>query len=316
MKFRFFLPLLVMVFLSACNTSGNSSVEYPELGLEWSPIDSINNELPEGLSVYQSIHVGANLRAWYVLVEESLPEIESRVVVSNDSDRRETVAEFAQRLGVPVMINGGYFRMDLNPAKHVGLLKVDDELIHAATSSVLRGEERFYLYRSAIGFDENNALEINWVSSSGDSVYKWEEGIDNIPGQPGSKKDTTYRSPWTYRDILGAGPVLLQNGKVHIPVNEEVFFGTSIPEVHPRTAAGITASGDLILLLVDGRQLISRGVDLPELAQIMLELGCKDAINLDGGGSSALVVNGMLLNRPAGKTVEREVMSAIAVYAH
>ena len=61
--------------------------------------------------------------------------------------------------------------------------------------------------------------------------------------------------------------------------------------------------------------MISRGVDLPELANIMQELGCEDAINLDGGGSSALVVNGMLLNRPAGKTVEREVMSAIAVYS-
>lgn len=249
-------------------------------------------------------------------VNESRPDIESHVVVSHDSDRRETVSEFAQRLGVPVMINGGYFRMDLNPAKHVGLLKVDGELIHAATASVLRGEERFYLHRSAIGFNENNGIEINWVSSSGDSVFKWEQGIENVPGQPGERKDTTYRELWDYRDILGAGPLLVREGKVFIPVNEEVFFGTSIPDVHPRTAAGITPEGDLILLLVDGRQLISRGVDLPELAQIMIELGCEDAINLDGGGSSALVVNGMLLNRPAGKTVEREVMSAIAVYAY
>ncbi len=311
---RLFLSIFVFVFLSGCNISGNASVEYPRLGLEWFAIDSINQDLPEGISVYQSVHVGANLRAWYVRVRESLPEIESRVVVSNDFDRTETVSEFARRLNVPVMINGGYFRMDLNPAKHVGLLKVNGELIHAATSSVLRGEERFYLHRSAIGFNENNGIEINWVSSSGDSVFSWEQGIENNPGQPGIQQDTTYRKLWDYRDILGAGPLLLRKGKVFIPVNEEVFFGTSIPEVHPRTAAGITSEGDLILLLVDGRQLISRGVDLPELAQIMLELGCKDAINLDGGGSSALVVNGMLLNRPAGKTVEREVMSAIAVF--
>ena len=316
MLIRFLISLLALVMLSGCNTSGNSSIEYPGLGLEWSSIDSINQDLPEGISVYQSIHVGANLRAWYVRVKESLPEIESRVVVSNDSDRTETVSEFAQRLGVPVMINGGYFRMDLNPAKHVGLLKVDGELIHAATSSVLRGEERFYLHRSAIGFNDSNGIEINWVSSSGDSVFSWEEGIENIPGHPGEQKDTIYSKLWTYRDILGAGPLLLRQGKVFIPLNEEVFFGTSIPEVHPRTAAGITPEGDLILLLVDGRQLISRGVDLPELANIMLELGCVDAINLDGGGSSSLAVNGILLNRPAGKTVQREVMSAIAVYAH
>ncbi|MBT3253914.1 MAG: phosphodiester glycosidase family protein [Candidatus Marinimicrobia bacterium] len=312
---RILFSLLAIILLSGCNTSGNSSAKYPGLGLEWTVIDSINRDLPEGILVYQSVHVGANLRAWYVHVKESLPEIESRVVVSSDFDARETVSEFAQRLDVPVMINGGYFRMDLNPAKHVGLLKVDGELIHAATSSVLRNEERFYLHRSAIGFSANNGVEINWVSSSGDSVFSWAQGIENIPGQPGEQKDNIHRKLWPYRDILGAGPLLMRDGEVFIPINEEVFFGTSIPEVHPRTAAGVTPEGDLILLLVDGRQLISRGVDLPELANIMQELGCEDAINLDGGGSSALVVNGMLLNRPAGKTVEREVMSAIAVYS-
>ncbi|MBT4035650.1 MAG: phosphodiester glycosidase family protein [Candidatus Marinimicrobia bacterium] len=313
---RLFSFVIIIVLLIGCSNSGNPKAEYPSLGLTWTAIDSINRDLPEGISVYQSIHVGANLRAWYVLVREPLPEIESRVVVSTDTDVRETVSDFAQRLGVPVMINGGYFRMDLNPAKHVGLLKVDGQLIHAATSSVLRGEERFYLHRSAIGFNDNNDVKIEWVSSTGDSVFSWERGIENIPGQPGAKQDTTFRKLWAYRDVLGAGPILMRDGEVFIPVNEEVFFGTSIPEVHPRTAAGVTPEGDLILLLVDGRQLISRGVDLPELANIMLELGCEDAINLDGGGSSALVVNGTLLNRPAGKTVQREVMSAIAVYSN
>ncbi len=311
---RIILSLLVAVVFISCNSSGKSAAEYPSLGLEWTGIDSINQDLPAGIEVYQSVNVDANIRAWYVRVEEPLPEIESRVVMSDDVDGRETVSDFAQRLGAPVVINGGYFRMDLDPAKHVGVLKVNDSLVHYATSSVLRDEQRFYLHRSAIGFDDNNGLDINWVSSNGDSVYSWEKAIYNLPGIPGKKPDTSYRSIWSYRDILGAGPLLIREGEVFIPVNEEVFFGTSIPEVHPRTAAGITAAGDLILLLVDGRQLISRGVDLPELATILFELGCVEGINLDGGGSSALVVNGVLLNRPAGTTTEREVMSAIAVF--
>ncbi|MCF7825251.1 MAG: phosphodiester glycosidase family protein [Candidatus Marinimicrobia bacterium] len=314
MMYRIFTHIFILALFIGCNKSGNPP-HYPELGLEWTAIDSINKDLPEGITVYQSIHVGANLRAWYVRVKESLPQIETRVVLSVDDDRRETVSDFAQRLGAPVVINGGYFRMDLNPAKHVGLLKVDGELIHAATASVLRGEERFYLHRSAIGFNENDSIGINWVSSSGDSVFSWEQTIENAPGMPGLKADTSYSKFWSFRDILGAGPILIRHGEEFIPVNEEVFFGTSIPEVHPRTAAGVTSDGDLILLLVDGRQLISRGVDLPELAHILLELGCEDAINLDGGGSSALVVNGNLLNRPAGTTTEREVMSAIAVFS-
>lgn len=303
---------LIWILLLACNGKDSN---LNSLDLQWTAIDSLNHDLPEGITVYQAIHVGSNLRAWYVKVQESLPEIESRVLVSEDTDRRETVSEFAQRLEAPVLINGGFFRMDLNPSKHVGILKVDGELIHAATTSVLRGEQRFYLHRAAIGFDDHDQMAIEWVSSEGDTVYRWERPIENQLEAPGEKIDTSFRKPWTFRDILGGGPQLIRHGKIDIPVNEEVFFGTSIPEVHPRTAAGITADGDLILLLVDGRQLISRGVDLPELAGILYDLECRDAINLDGGGSSSLVVNGILLNRPSGTTVEREVMSAIAVFA-
>lgn len=304
------LSFISVILLLACSPSEKT------IQLEWLPLDTINIDLPEGISVYHAIDTGENLRAWYVKVEEKRPEIETRVEVSADTDGRETISEFANRLGVPVMINGGYFRMDLNPARHVGILKVNDSLIHSATTSVLRNEQRFYMHRSAIGFDEGDQISIKWVSSTGDSVFSWERAIQNLPGQPGTLIDTTYRTLWDYRDILGGGPLLVQNGEIFIPVNEEVFFGTSIPDIHPRTAAGLTAEGDLILLIVDGRQMISRGVDLMELATIMANLGCDNAINLDGGGSSALVVNGKLLNRPAGKTDERQVMSAIAVYSY
>ena len=84
--------------------------------------------------------------------------------------------------------------------------------------------------------------------------------------------------------------------------------------MHPRTAAGYTKDGKLILLVVDGRQKESRGVSLQELATLMAELGCVEALNLDGGGSSTIVVNGVRLNRPAGGDAEREVMSALATF--
>ena len=66
-------------------------------------------------------------------------------------------------------------------------------------------------------------------------------------------------------------------------------------------------------MVVDGRQASSRGVYLQELAVMMDNLDCVEAINLDGGGSSGIVVNGKILNRPTGTTAQREVMSAIAV---
>jgi exopolysaccharide biosynthesis protein len=105
----------------------------------------------------------------------------------------------------------------------------------------------------------------------------------------------------------------MHNGEIRITTNEEVFFGSSIPKIHPRTAAGYRKNGELVLLVVDGRQVNSRGVDLMELAIIMKDLDCIEAINLDGGGSSAMVVDGKLINRPSGTSSQREVMSAIAI---
>lgn len=307
--------LLILVLAGGCDPDPSNDGQYRDLGLEWVGIDSINRDLPEGITVYQTATSSENLRAWYVRVQEPLPDIESRVLVSTDTDRRETVSEFAERLQAPVLINGGYFRMDLDPAEHVGILKVDGKVIHAATPSVLRGEQRFYLHRSAIGFGPDDYMGIGWVSSQNDEVFTWERPVENMPDVPGARVDTAYRNSWPARDVLGGGPLLIRDGKIDIAVNEEVFFGTSIPKVHPRTAACITGDDDLILLLVDGRQFISRGVDLTELASILIDLGCEEALNLDGGGSSALVVNGTLLNRPEGGTSQREVMSAIAVFS-
>jgi len=92
-----------------------------------------------------------------------------------------------------------------------------------------------------------------------------------------------------------------------------LFFGTTIPDIHPRTAAGIDENGQLILMVVDGRQRNSRGVSLAELSGLMKAIGAVRAINLDGGGSSTLIVQDKLLNLPTGGTFQREIVSAIGI---
>ena len=66
-------------------------------------------------------------------------------------------------------------------------------------------------------------------------------------------------------------------------------------------------------MVVDGRQAENRGVYLEELAMMMLEFNCEEAINLDGGGSSAMVADSRLLNRPIGR-LNQKVMSAIGIF--
>ena len=118
---------------------------------------------------------------------------------------------------------------------------------------------------------------------------------------------------WDVKEALHAGPVLVNNGEIFVSVEEEVFFNSPVSGIQPRSAIGYTKDNFLILLVVDGRQANSRGVYLEELALIMRDLGCIEALNLDGGGSSVLLVNGNLINRPVGFKSSREIMSAISI---
>jgi hypothetical protein len=304
--------LLFLVGLSMYSCGGQPSDG--SLVMEWQPMREVNRGLPEGIRVYEGRSTQIPIQAWYVRVREADPQITTRVVVSTDDDRRETATEFAQRTGACVVINGGYFRMDLIPARHVGLLKADNMLIEHPTSSVMRDGMRFPVARAALGITAEGQIDVAWITGEGGTLLELSEPHQNRPGAPDSTFNFQVGTPWLMQDAIAAGPGLIANGEIHITDTAEVFFGTSIPNIHPRTAAGYTSDGDLILLVVDGRQDESRGVDLRELAAIMKQLGCEEALNLDGGGSSTLVVNHELINRPAGGTVQREVMSALVVF--
>ena len=114
---------------------------------------------------------------------------------------------------------------------------------------------------------------------------------------------------------LGAGPTLLVDGEIQITGTQEGFQPDVLYGRAPRTALGLTADGKLLLVVVDGRaEGFSSGMTLEELAFFMKELGAVSAMNLDGGGSSTLVVGGWVLNRPSGGE-ERAVASVIVVDA-
>ena len=109
-------------------------------------------------------------------------------------------------------------------------------------------------------------------------------------------------------DSVGGTPLLLKDGNV---VAESCK--ADICRRHPRTAVGFTSRGKIILMVVDGRRRKwSVGMTLVELAREMRRLGARGAINLDGGGSSTMVVKGRIRNRPSDGS-ERAVSSAVLV---
>jgi exopolysaccharide biosynthesis protein len=84
---------------------------------------------------------------------------------------------------------------------------------------------------------------------------------------------------------------------------------------HPRTAVGYDPRGDrLWLVVVDGRQGdYSTGMSLPELTTLLEALHADEALNLDGGGSSVMVVRGRAVSRPSDSSGERPVVNALLV---
>ena len=116
--------------------------------------------------------------------------------------------------------------------------------------------------------------------------------------------------------IVGAGPQLIKSGKVNITDKEEKMSPTFRTDRHPRTAIARLESGKLLLITVDGRQPgVSVGMSLNMLADLLLEFGAVEAINLDGGGSTAMVVHDKLVNRPSDQTGERPVSDAVLVFS-
>jgi Phosphodiester glycosidase/SPOR domain len=125
-------------------------------------------------------------------------------------------------------------------------------------------------------------------------------------------------------DVVGGGPYLVRDDREYVDAFGEGFEHPGDPSFYyafgisrnPRTMAGVTRDGDLLLVTVDGRQPgYSVGLSFPEEARLMHALGAVQAVNLDGGGSTTMVVGGSVLGRPSDTTGERPVGDAILVFA-
>jgi phosphodiester glycosidase len=114
--------------------------------------------------------------------------------------------------------------------------------------------------------------------------------------------------------VVGGGPQLIRKGRVAITFEAEKIAPNFVNDRHPRTAIARLKDGRMLIVTVDGRQPgTSVGMPLPELAALLLEFGGSDGINLDGGGSTTMVLNGKVVNKPSDQTGERPVSDALLI---
>lgn len=173
----------------------------------------------------------------------------------------------------------------------------------ALGTEVVNGRVTVARERPAMVWRPGRDLWVGPARVQGDSLY-----LDlPLPLDNGEVADPRAVAVGGYPEILDGGSRVGDLG-----VSERAGFAVSR---HPRTAVAYDPdSRRLWLVVVDGRQApYSVGMSLPELAEVLEALGAVEALNLDGGGSSALVVHGELRNRPSDEAGERPVVNALAL---
>lgn len=303
--------------------------------MKWTPDEEANKNLPPSVRLYRSTDTlgGKPNIAYYI--EADLADANLEFDVDTTYKRRLTPQQFYEKNGQPlVVVNGTFFSFETNQNLNtvIGNGMPQSYNIRSVRG---RGKDSIYqmrVYRGAIGINGSKA-DVAWVNS--DSSYKITLAAQHavppekiLPPDPALSQKQQYKqqrkawkkkhkifSNWNMITAIGGGPVLLQDGEIHITNEEEMMFmGRAINDRHPRTAMGYTRNKKLIILVVQGRfPGIAEGASLLHEAKILKDLGCVEALNLDGGGSSCLLVSGKETIKPSDKTGQRAVPAVFLI---
>jgi exopolysaccharide biosynthesis protein len=177
---------------------------------------------------------------------------------------------------------------------------------------VKKGGSVAYLESNGKVIARNRKAKDNWAKS--DSLLNGAIVLDNSGRmiiEP-AKNESYYERSNHEKSVLVSGPILLVNG--HMSSLENSDF---VNKRHPRSCLCETADKNILFIAIDGRSEVASGMNLKETQQFLLRLNCRNAINLDGGGSTSLWVNDgnekRILNKPSDKTGERPVANVILI---
>jgi len=288
--------------------------------IKWQNVDSLYQPLPNSVHVYytdQPVDTSA-FRAFYVIAD--LKDRSLDFTTDTTLNRRLKPSQFFSKNDAAlVVVNGTFFSFETN--RNLNVVIKDGKTVSFDTHlRKLRGKDSLLYAKyltSAIGITKSRNADVAWIYN--DSGMKRPIAFESSPAlirdsinqvsekdfmkgpqhsDPNKQKDISDR--WKMETAIGGGPVLVHDGKIRITNDEELkFAGKAINDKHPRTAMGYTKDNKLIILVVEGRNKQAGGATLIQEAEILKDLGCVEALNLDGGGSSCLLINGKETIKPS-----------------
>jgi hypothetical protein len=288
--------------------------------LKWKNVDSLFQPLPDNVHIFftnDSLEGKPNI-AYYV----SAPLKDKGLLFTVDTTlfRRFTPTQYFEKNNQPLLVmNCTFFEFKNNT--NVSAAIKNGKLVGFNLHSIAgKGKDTLTYYHSlgsALGIDKNRNASVAWLFTDSSKKYalasktvikNFKDSLPNISYTKITSSNNLYK--WKMQTAVGGGPVLLKNASIQITNKEEIKFSskTGLTDKHPRTAMGYTDDGQLIMLVIQGRfPAKAEGATLVQEAQIFKDLGCVEALNLDGGGSSCLLINGKQTITPSDKEGQRPV---------
>jgi hypothetical protein len=305
--------LFLLVFPTACCWAQ----------LRWRKVDTAFGPLPPSIHIYRSPDSlnGFPFIAYYVAAR--LKDKKLLFTTQTVQGDRFTPLQYYQLEQQPLLVVNCTF-FSLTTGDDWSLVVRNGRLVQRSLMS-LRGtgpDSTLYYYptRGAIGIDHRRRADVAWTFT--DTSRRWPYAFEEMPVVAKGRdslpsiydlEDINWKW-WKMRTAIGGGPVLIHDGKIHITNREEQLFPDADGDHQPRTAMGYTRDGQLIVLAIQGRTPgRAAGATLQEEARILLGLGCYEALNLDDGGSSCLLVNGKETIRPSDSGGERPVPTVFLI---
>lgn len=291
-------------------------IDLPE---EWNQATSLMAGFPEGIEVYRNTtsFKGKAMNSYCVVFDPKNTGLEFKPVLADVATKPSEL--YAQESGTTyAVINGGFF----GPNISYNLVQHDNKISALNTKSLTRPyngtNATYYPTRGAFGVTADNSPEVTWmyhVGNDNGTMYSYPSPSPNqLNSAPQPQPSATFPEGgiiWNVASAIGGSPILINNGTIKITDAEELI-SVDNDTSRARSAIGYTADGKIILLAVEGNNPDGgAGLNLQELAQLMKSMGCTGALNLDGGGSTFMVINGEPTVKPSG--AERAVMSAVIV---
>lgn len=288
---------------------------------QWRNVSEQFAPLPNTLQVYYTDAPlsGRAFQAYYAIIH---PSENLQLDMAVGKGNRYTPQEFYQQENNPLLVvNTTFFSFDTHQNLNLVVKKGKLVAYNVPAIPIKETDSFYYPLAGAFGIDKKGRKDIAWTFT--DSAKHKPFAIQTPPTlQKGFKQNPTLKDiqqshklkKWKMRTAVAGGPVLVQNHKALITNVEERKFVTGLNDLHPRTAIGYRSDGAIIVVVVAGRMPgIAEGISLKELSDLMIGLGCEEALNLDGGGSSCMLINGKETIKPSSNGEQRPVPAVLTV---